>query len=162
MPPVAGDLDVAGVRVGGEERLNRRVGVNADQNNRFASVLGGGYPWQQGQAGGIDVRQRRADRAPAHAGPDLARRAVGDHSAVGDKDHPVGVDVGLLHVMGGEDHRLPAGPGRRAQRPRLMERLRHAAELDGGRSRELRLGRVDLDAPFMDAVGRDRIGEVAA
>ena len=40
---------------------------------------------------------------------DLGRRAVGDDSPVSHQDRAVGVRVGLLEVMGGEQHRLASG-----------------------------------------------------
>ena len=62
--------------------------------------------------------ERRPD-----AGLDLGGRPVGDDAPIGHEQDPVGELVGLLQVMGGEDHRLAAGGERPHGRPEAVATL---------------------------------------
>ena len=94
----------AGVRAGAGER--RRVGLEVD-----AAELADEHPLGLRPLLGIE----QAD--VQHAGPDrrleLARRPLGDHLSVVDHGDPLGELVGLVEVLGAEQHRRPLG-GQRA------------------------------------------------
>jgi tetratricopeptide (TPR) repeat protein len=114
----AGDLQVAGVKVGVEERPDRGIRVTADQDDRVAAAIGCGDARQRSQVAQIGARHRGADRPGPHPSPDLARRSVGDDAALGHQDRTVGVCVGLLQIVGppgsgrGRLRTALAGPGR--------------------------------------------------
>ena len=67
----------------------------------------------------VDVGQRRPDRAPPDSRLDLRRRSRRRRlDAVGHQHDAVGVGVGLLEVVGGEDDGLAARRRSRASSPR--------------------------------------------
>ena len=67
---------------------------------------------QLGQAVAVAGRGRRhLDARAADVGLQLGRCPLGDDLAVVDDPDPIGEDVGLLEVLGGEEHRHALVPG---------------------------------------------------
>ena len=58
----------------------------------------------------VGIGQARPDRSASRQVPDLGGRPIGDDPALPEQDDPVRVGVGLLEVVGGEEHR-PAALG---------------------------------------------------
>ncbi|HEV7760917.1 MAG TPA: hypothetical protein VGO78_18055 [Acidimicrobiales bacterium] len=90
----------------GQQGPQGGVGVGAGQRHHLAPLLARGHAGQGPQLGRVGAGQRDLDGAAAHHGLDLGGGPVGHHPALGHQHDAVGVEIGLLQVVGGEDHGL--------------------------------------------------------
>ena len=125
----AADLDVARAGIRREQSAHRGVGVGALQLDGVAVTGGQGDARKSRQGVGVDLGERRPDDVPAHARLDLRRRTFGDDPSPRHEHHPVGVGVGLLEVVRGEDDGLATGHERSHHGPEALARF--DVEADG-------------------------------
>src|SRR5699024_3276600 len=105
-----GDLQVPGG--GGIEQVaGHGVGVGGVHQHALPAHLHLVHPGQVAEAvqvgSGQPAGHGGAHGAPGGEGLDLGGGAVGDDQAAGHQHDPVGVDVRLLQVVGGEQHGAP-------------------------------------------------------
>ena len=130
------------------------------------------HPRQCPQLGELRTGQRRPDRARADLGLDLGGGTVGDDPTSGEEHDPVGVGIGLLEVVGGEDDRLaplrhrPQGPPEVPAaldvdpRRRLVEDQQvRVADKRGGKAHPLGLTTRELAGPASCDVRRTGLAQ---
>ena len=98
-----GDLQVAGLGLG-QQVPGDRVAVAGVHQHRVAAHLDAVRAGHREQRGLVGAGQRGPHRPARRHRLDLRRGAVGDDPAVPEQDDPVGVRVGLLQVVRGEQH----------------------------------------------------------
>ena len=90
---------------------------------------------------------------------DLGRRPVGDDLAAGHQDDPVGVGVGLLEVVSGEQHRLAAAGEGAHRLPELMRDSTSIATVgSSSTSRSGLLTMRDREAHSLGLAARQLVG----
>src|SRR5258705_5833462 len=103
-----GDLDV--VRRGGvHQRAQRDIGVATSQQYGLAADFDTVHTGQCGQSGRVRVGQGGPDVPAGDDRLDLGGGAVGHDPAGAQQHDPVGVGVGLVEVVGGEEDGSPDG-----------------------------------------------------
>lgn len=104
-----GNGDVAHGGPPGDQRAQRAVAVLGAQLDPVPVDGHRGDPGQAVEPGGALGTDGEADGAGVHPRFDLAGGAVGDEPAAAEDDDAARVLVGLLEVVGGEDHRASRG-----------------------------------------------------
>ena len=98
------DLHVA--RRGRRQQVPRhRIGIHRLDEDAIAADLDRPDTGQARQGRLVGIGEARPDRSAARQVPDLGGRPIGHDPALPEQDDPVGVGVGLLEVVGGEQDR---------------------------------------------------------
>ena len=93
---------------GGREQVpGHRIGIHGLDMDTVAADLDLPDTRQRRQARLVGTRQGRADRSTAREVPDLGGRPVGDDAALAEQDDPIRIGIGLLEVVGREEHGSP-------------------------------------------------------
>ena len=147
-----GDPHAARCRAGAPPRRCRRArvfsGITRIPCSHFGRSSASGARASIAAASWLVVLQRHLEALAAHAALQLVGRALGDHPPVVDHGDAVGEPVGLVQVLGREQHGRAGGHAR-------LDRLPELEAADAGRARWwARRGTAPAGAPRAPPPGR--------